>query len=278
MRRKWVHVSTSFPVAGPAAASGAPAPAPSAGLRHERKYLVSLGDAERIGDVLRRWMPPDTHAPQGAGTAYTVRSLYFDSADLACYRAKVDGIARRHKVRLRAYGDRIGPRVRLEFKERHGALYRKRRAWLTPGDLGLLRDREPLGGPLVDPGADPLHRLRYLMEHRGYAPSLLVAYEREAYTEGSGDDTVRVTLDRRVRARAYPDIDDLYADDGFAPVVDHAAILEVRFTDVVPRALRALAARFELQRRACSKYAVSVARVMGTGVRHEGGRDRVRGR
>jgi len=233
------------------------------GVRHERKYLVAAGDAERIAALLRTWMPPDGHAPGGAGSSYTVRSLYFDTPDLACYRAKVDGIARRHKLRLRAYGDQPGAPVRLELKERSGQVYRKRRVWLSDADLALLRDRVPLDGEPVEPGDDLVRRLRVLMERRGYAPSVLVAYEREAYTESSGDDTVRITLDRDVRARAYPVVHELVASDGFATVLTRSAILEVKFTDVVPLALRQLTARFALQRRACSKYASSVARVIG---------------
>ncbi len=74
---------------------------PDLQTRMDRKYVVPDDVVARLGEV---------HAGSavlavGGTTALRYASVYFDTPDLACYRAAATGRRRRYKVRTRAYLD-----------------------------------------------------------------------------------------------------------------------------------------------------------------------------
>ena len=81
-------------------------------MRSETKYLVSHSDAARIKEKLLLVMKPDSYSENGS---YRVRSLYFDTPDLADMFDKDVGVYSRKKVRLRIY-DTAQENAKLELK------------------------------------------------------------------------------------------------------------------------------------------------------------------
>ncbi len=246
--------SRRFPAVTPDLENGSHGPGTSGRL--ELKYLLSLDDAQRISRYLRSQLEVDRHARGKPGNAYTVRSVYFDSPGLICYHAKESGGLIRQKYRVRTYDEPGSAACFLERKARRGQVYRKEKARLTDAWLACLAARDVLGSAGGCPSV--LQRLLYLMDRHAFVPMVLIAYEREAYVEFADQDTVRITIDRNLRAAAFPRLEGIHDEEDLRPILTHGAVLEVKFTDVVPQVLRQLTRRFPLLRRACSKYAASI--------------------
>ncbi|MEW6217561.1 MAG: polyphosphate polymerase domain-containing protein [Candidatus Bipolaricaulota bacterium] len=229
---------------------------PGTSGRLELKYLLSLEDARRISRFLSSQLEVDRHAQGRLNNAYTVRSVYFDSPGLICYHAKENGGPIRQKYRVRTY-DEPGAAARfLERKARQGNLYRKEKVRVDDAWLACLGGRDGLS--CIEGCPSLLQRLLFLMDRHAFVPTALIAYEREAYVEFADQDTVRITIDRNLRAAAFPRLEGIHDEEDLRPILTHGAILEVKFTDVVPQALRQLTRRFPLLRRACSKYAACI--------------------
>lgn len=69
--------------------------------RHEYKHSLNYADYIFLRDRLDKTMQRDSHADQNG--EYRVRSLYFDSPGDEALRAKIHGVDRREKFRIRRY-------------------------------------------------------------------------------------------------------------------------------------------------------------------------------
>ncbi len=235
---------------------------PGTTSRLERKYLLSPEEARQVSRFLAARLEVDPHARGRPGNAYTVRSVYFDSPGLICYHAKQNGAPIREKYRVRTYNEPGSAPIFLERKARQGHLYRKEKARLNDAWLGCLAARDGLGSPAAAGCPTVVQRLLYRMDRQAFVPTVLIAYEREAYVEWADQDTVRITLDRNLRAQAVPRLEEMYDEGDLRPLLTRWAILEVKFSGVVPWTLRELTRRFPLLWRACSKYAASIEHVV----------------
>lgn len=233
---------------------------PQRTYRQELKYLIHYPDAallrQRLGAVMRR----DAHA--GPDGRYRVRSLYFDDLFGTAYAQKVEGLGVRRKYRVRVYGAVEGG-ARLERKSRCGAGIFKQSAALTEqearrlerGDAAFLRD-----------SGQALSRECYCdWVMRGLRARVVVDYEREAFVLPEGD--VRITLDTHVRAG----LGSLY--DAKLPMVEALGadrlILEVKFTNYLPRLVRRLLPPDACELTAASKYVMCCDALAGRRVEDE---------
>jgi len=87
--------------------------------------LAAFSDFDRNGD---------------AKGFYTVRTLYLDSVDWACFHEKGDGACERHKLRVRVYPGRTAQAssVKFEVKHRSGLRGRKDLADVPPAHYAAL--------------------------------------------------------------------------------------------------------------------------------------------
>ena len=67
--------------------------------RFELKYVIASELRDRLWDEMRLHMSPDREG--GDAGIYRVTSLYHDTSIFACYRAKLDSINFRRKLRIR---------------------------------------------------------------------------------------------------------------------------------------------------------------------------------
>ena len=98
--------------------------------RYERKFVVDRIDQHQVMGLIKRH-PAMFYQP------YPPRinnNFYMDTADMVNYRDNVIGSADRRKVRIRWYGDVMGPvdDPVLEFKIKHGLVSTKRQ-YRVPG-------------------------------------------------------------------------------------------------------------------------------------------------
>lgn len=101
--------------------------------RYERKFVATVISRQQVEGVLR------LH-PAAFREIYQpryVNNIYFDSPSYCNYRASVDGISHRQKVRIRWYGNLFGKvaQPKVEIKERIGQLGTKYIASLDSFDV-----------------------------------------------------------------------------------------------------------------------------------------------
>ena len=106
-------------------------------------------------------------------------------------------------------------------------------------------------------GSIVMGKFLYNLSRLDLQPSVLVTYEREPYI-GAADSSIRVTFDKDVRALTTPDLQDLFADDGFEFLTDGRCILELKFDGFMPKWMRYLVAELNIRVQSISKYCMGI--------------------
>jgi hypothetical protein len=237
--------------------------------RFEQKYLISQDEALRVRDFVQPYLEIDEYGVGRPDLSYDVHSLYLDSDSLRTYWDTINGNRNRFKLRVRFYSANPNDPVFFEIKRRVNNCIMKQRGGVKAAVLPLL-----LAGHLPEPD----HLLKFtpkalvavqnfsrLMLQIQAKPKVHIAYLREAYANDPG--TVRVTMDRQVRAQPNLDgkLSTVMADPrhSFQPHV----ILELKFTDRFPNWFGDLVRHFGFLQRGAAKYCASV-QAIGAGPLH----------
>ena len=206
--------------------------------RFEQKYLVEEAVARRISDFVRCYLEVDEYGIGCPGDAYPVHNLYLDSDALRLAQDTINGNKNRYKLRLRFYNEDPGTPVFFEIKRRvNNCILKQRVAVRRDAVAGLLAGEPHDPAHLFSPSPKNLASLRRffeLMVEIHARPKVHVAYLREAYVQPE-NNSVRVTLDRQVRAEA--EVAPRLATQMENPVLafGNAVILELKFTDRFPK-------------------------------------------
>ncbi len=225
--------------------------------RYELKYFVTPAEAERVKAMVAPLMRRDDFASGRAGGEYTVRSIYFDTPGLRFYHEKDAGARKRKKLRIRSYNAR-GPDsvASIEIKRKYGNIIVKERV-LLPLEEGLWfierRSLEAVGVNLSVPSRQTLERFLFLLEALSLVPTVLVAYEREPFV-ALENERVRLTVDKHVRSRIRPQLDELFTEHNMRYVTGSRYILEIKFDGAMPAWLRPVTRMLDRSHRAISKY------------------------
>ena len=225
--------------------------------RFENKYLVREATALQLREFVRSYLELDENGLGKANFAYPVHSLYIDSDQLKLYWETINGNKNRYKLRLRFYDDDSETPIFFEIKRRVNNCILKQRG-------GVRREavRWLLAGHFPEPShllsKDPRHlialqRFCQLMSELHGRPKVHVAYLREAYVS-TKDNSVRVTLDRQVRAEA--DLTARLATRMGEPVdvFGKDVILELKFTNRFPDWFGELVRIFDCVQCGAAKY------------------------
>ncbi len=226
--------------------------------RFEIKYLVHRKTLDRIHRRLSQYMKPDPHGADGAG-GYFNHSVYLDSPRQRFYLEKHEGLLERIKPRVRAY--RPGPREKptayfLELKRRRDKVVTKER----------VRVSERLAQSLLRPAfhdfendveqSPVLSKFQYLVKRFGLEPRVTVLYHRKAFYSDIFPN-LRITYDTRLQSSWSTVLDS--PPGAFRPTIPpNLLILEIKFTDLLPKIILREISAFELNQTTFSKYAVSV--------------------
>jgi hypothetical protein len=232
-------------------------------FRLEYKFLTPVSLLPEIRTAMMPWLRYDDFTASRPDRQYTVRSIYYDNRRFDCYEEKLEGFTFKRKLRIRGY-DKPGPdsKVFLEIKYKNQDYIGKSRAPVPWDRLPAVFDRGRAGtlGTPWEPGSPAAAAARRFLYHyyrRRMLPVVLVAYEREAFYSRF-DRTLRVTFDKNVRSRLYPDLGSLYVDRDAKFEAPGLFVLEVKFFGSLPRWVRDIATRFALHRAANSKYALGI--------------------
>ena len=152
--------------------------------RIDRKYIV---DEETLSDLLISLAPSVSALEIDGRRACKYSSTYFDTEDLALYRAAVQGRRCRYKIRSRAYGENGPCFLEIKAKGRRGTNVKSRIAYCRSDSGAITR----AGHDFVEATTGGTNLASALV------PVLTTNYERSTLIDlGSG---TRLTFDRGLR-------------------------------------------------------------------------------
>lgn len=217
--------------------------------RFEIKYRVPPETAAQVQDWIARYMEPDANG-EGGSSRYGVHSLYLDSADWRIFRETRNGNFSRFKLRARTYAFTPDAPVFLEVKSRDGEAMQKSRAEIGRADAIAILE----GG--LPQNAKPSKAMENFRDHmdryRAY-PRAWVTYRRSAWVGGERG-LVRITFDSEIACA--PPTRGLTEPERWhlLPDVKHLVVLEVKYNGSYPAWVAETVRRFDLERKAMSKY------------------------
>ena len=212
----------------------------STNLRFERKFILK---ESRFGDlnlILKkkalgfRKAFPDRH----------VNSIYFDTHDFRYYCENLDGIANRHKIRIRWYGkdsETLIENPKLELKIKQGLVGTKQRH-----KLAGFNSKKNLNKLILELGtADIPEDTKLLM--KSVLPVVLVRYTRKYFI--SRNNQIRLTFDDNIRY--------YNAGNGFirgAGIRDQNNIVEIKYAVENDEWVEQISSNFPYRLNKNSKY------------------------
>jgi hypothetical protein len=225
--------------------------------RFELKYLIPDEVALAARDFVRCYLDIDEYGATLPNLSYPVHSLYLDSDDLKLYQSTINGDKNRFKLRLRYYEQRPDAPVFFEIKRRTNNTISKQRGGVRRDMvISLLEGHIPLQHHLIS--KEPRHFVALqnfcrLMENLQAKPKAHIFYMREAWISRM-DNSVRVTMDRRVMCDAEPTA--RLSTEMIAPKVIFSkdVILELKFTTRFPDWFKDLVRVFGLTQCGAAKY------------------------
>jgi hypothetical protein len=229
--------------------------------RFELKYVLHIRQVAPLVRDLLHFMAPDEHGDADAG--YRVTSLYYDSPDLHFYRAKLDGLRYRRKLRVRVYPGLQGvdetTTAFVEIKQRMNQTVQKRRIVL-PLRAALAHCAGTVDGAAGGDAADAAagSEIQYMVRALRLRPTCIVTYRRRAFVGSRYERGMRLTFDTLVSGRTT--VLDLTAPARCRPILPETmVVMELKVDDRVPDWATSLVARHECQLQRVSKYCLSVA-------------------
>ncbi len=214
--------------------------------RNEWKYLIDTAQKEVITRRLDPLLQLDRHAQDGG---YMIRSLYFEDYYNSAYEEKDAGVLQRKKYRIRIYNC-SDQSIKLERKKKFGSYIYKESAPLTREEVYRILDGDY--SFLLESPHSLCREFYFECTSNVMRPRTIVDYEREPWILDAG--TVRVTFDMDVRAAVG-------SFDIFDPTLPTLSVLEpgkcvmeVKFTEFLPRFVRDILPDRASEFTAVSKY------------------------
>jgi len=221
-------------------------------LRHEYKYYLPYADYLAMRHRIASFMKPDGHMGRDG---YHVRSLYFDDALLTARFDKVSGYKSRNKTRIRVY-NRSMDLIRLERKIKIMGLVGKRTAVINQHQLDYFLSGD--ARVLLASAHPVIQRFYAEMKLNRLRPAVMVDYRREAYVYKPGN--VRITFDHDLQA-VTGRFDCHFSEQHLMYTNVYPAgmlVMEVKFDDFLPDAVKRLIKPYTARRSAVSKYVLAL--------------------
>jgi SPX domain protein involved in polyphosphate accumulation len=213
--------------------------------------------------VLSPFVEMDDNAKNEAGK-YTVHSIYYDTFELDFYYQKEAGIQHRKKIRIRGYNrEKRDSIIFVEIKRKNNMLISKYRAPSLFKNIQSLFVSGDVEQYVITGNGNPYaiedaRRFFFHIYRHSLQPTILIHYEREAFFS-KFNPYLRITLDRNIRSSAYPNLEDLFRDEGTIHAMPKYFVLEIKFHDgisYVPVWLNSILEDFDLNKMAISKYKI----------------------
>ncbi len=212
--------------------------------RVEKKYRINESKKNMLLAMIIDRLKAD---PYGNST---ICSVYLDTPDRLLIRNSIDARTYKEKLRIRSYGvPQKDTQVFLEIKKKYKGVVHKRRVKMPLTDA---LEYVSTGKTNID--SQIMREIDYAMHFYGHpAPSMLIAYERDAYF-GKEDDGLRLTFDRNIRFREQ-NTDLTQGDHGEKILPDGEYVLEIKTNGGMPMWLSSALDKLKIYPLGFSKYA-----------------------
>lgn len=218
-------------------------------FRHEYKFIISLPQSIVLRNRITGLMKRDAHS--GRMGDYEIRSIYFDDINNACYMQNEAGTDPRAKYRIRSY-NASDDRIVLEKKMKQNGMTRKLQENLTKEQYQMLIREEEWIEPSFYEQPPLVQELLVFKQMRQMKPKVIVAYDRTAYIEETGN--VRVTFDDHISSSVF--FDDFFEKNlhkrPVLPVGE--TLMEVKFDEFLPAYIKEALELGRLSQTTFSKY------------------------
>lgn len=212
--------------------------------RVEKKYRIDESKKNMLLAEIDDNLVPDPHGKS------TICSVYLDTPDRQLIRASIDARTYKEKLRIRSYGTpKTDTNVFLEIKKKYKGVVHKRRVKLPLADA---LEYVSTGKTNID--TQIMREIDYAMHfYRHPAPSMLIAYERDAYF-GKEDEGLRLTFDHSIRFREQ-DTDLTKGSFGEKILPEGEYVLEIKTNGGMPLWLSDALDKLKIYPTSFSKYA-----------------------
>jgi hypothetical protein len=220
--------------------------------RFELKYVIPVATRDALESSLQEHMTTDEFG--GSDGSYRVTSLYYDTRNLDCYWAKIEGTKYRRKLRVRIYGAEEGDdtsRGMVEIKQRINRTVQKRRVALS--DAYRLCGGEPPRAFDDPEDAAVASEVVFLVRTLGLAPSCVISYLRKAYVGGQYESGLRITFDQLLSCRG-PQMLLAPGAPTYMFMSPDVLVMEVKVNDRIPLWVARMLARHHCSLQRVSKY------------------------
>ena len=217
--------------------------------RIELKYPIPSELADQVRAWAREHLDRDPHGTDAQGDSYEVHTVYFDTPHLDLYhRTAVVG---RTKYRVRRYGDES--HLWLESKSKKRSVVRKQRTLVDRQELVTRISSEDETGhtiPTEWPGDWFVERTDAI----GMRPTINLSYQRFARTASREGRSLRLTIDRELRAVSEASWEPRAMDPLSCQPLVTTEVLELKFDTFMPHLFKQLLQEFPIVSRGFSKY------------------------
>jgi hypothetical protein len=211
--------------------------------RFEYKYLISYVDYFKVIDSLRFILNHDKH---GDELSYGVNSLYLDDLVFNGASDKAFGNEVHKKYRIRYYNDFNKKKLELKIKSGHET--EKLSTVINEEIYDAIIDRKL---SVLEKYFDDVLIRRFTLDFlKSYLhPVCMIKYNREAYKDES--DNLRVTFDHSLNVSRF---EKGFEDMNLKLLSDSMLILEIKYEHYLPRHIKELLNKLNLNQIAYSKY------------------------
>ncbi len=212
--------------------------------RVEKKYPINTQKKNMLLNAISHRLVADAHGKS------TVCSLYLDTPDRLLIRNSMTATTYKEKLRLRSYGTpESDTEIFFEIKKKYKGVVYKRRV-----KMPLSEAEDYIRTGIMPQKNQIMSEIDYAMRfYRSPLPSMLIAYEREAYF-GKEDDGLRITFDTAIRYRET-DLDMTQGSYGAEITDKDLWIMEIKTNGGMPVWLAKALDECEIYPSRFSKYA-----------------------
>lgn len=218
--------------------------------REEYKYYVPITIYPHLAEDLKKFTVKDGFAKSKEGF-YKVSSIYFENMKMRSYFDKIDGQAKRIKLRSRYYPESRTGTHNMEFKykiydksiKRKTSINQETLEQILSNKLSELNTNEPFLSDLVK-----------FIKTNHFLPFIRIDYKRRALY-GKNDKNIRITFDTEVKGSRY--IKNCTSEPYIPALPGGSMILEIKTPNYFPFWLTTIIKKYSLKKSAISKYTLA---------------------
>ncbi len=214
--------------------------------RFEKKFFLDTNQEQQLKKKLKNIFFLDKLSLNSKG--YYCVSVYFDSLDMNCMNAKIEGFSKRYKIRARTYLNNLKDepeKWNFEIKNKENNIVSKKKFSINHKKLNKMFLSNNYN-ELLNKNLETIHKI--------YKPTYVVCYFREAYNSDIFSHC-RITIDKEIICNKFSTnfMTELIQNKNF--IIDiRKKLMELKYSRFLPGSLSDLFQSLNLNQITFSKY------------------------